>query len=384
MATGDRHYLEEELERLVQSDPDMWRFLREGSLDGVWYWDLEKPDNEWMSPEMWRLFGVDPATKTHDPAEWQDLIFTEDLDVALENFQKHCADPDHPYDQIVRYRHADGSTVWVRCRGMAIRDETGKPIRMLGAHNDITAVKRAEERAREDKRSVDAANEELRSFAYSISHDLKSPANTLEMLLERVSNDSQSDFSEQTRVFLEHGRNTVSRMQKIIEEVLVYTRSIGRELKLASVDLNDVMSATIEDLAADIEASGAVFETGKLPAVWADETQIRTLFQNLVANAIKFRREDLPPKIAVTAELAAQSGRCQITVADNGIGISQEMQDRIFTLFAKLHSHDEYDGAGIGLTLCRRIAANHGGDITVVSSEGAGAAFTVELPRPPA
>jgi len=104
---------------LVQKDPEMWRFLQHGSLDGVWYWDLEAPDNEWMSPEMWRLFGIDPETKSHAPAEWQDIIFAEDLAVALENFEKHCADPAHPYDQIVRYWHSDGSTVWVRCRGIA-------------------------------------------------------------------------------------------------------------------------------------------------------------------------------------------------------------------------------------------------------------------------
>lgn len=132
------HRLEKELEELLQRDPGIWRFLREGSLDGVWYWDLESPEDEWLSPEFWRLFGVDPATKQHKASEWQDIIFKEDLAVALENFEKHCADPNHPYDQIVRYRHADGGVIWVRCRGVAIRDENGKAIRLLGAHNDLT------------------------------------------------------------------------------------------------------------------------------------------------------------------------------------------------------------------------------------------------------
>jgi PAS domain S-box-containing protein len=95
-----------------------------------------------MSPRFWELFGYDPATKQHLSSEWQEMIHPDDLQVALDNFRKHCADPAHPYDQIVRYTHRDGSTVWVRCRGIAIRDRNGKPIRMLGAHNDLTQVMR--------------------------------------------------------------------------------------------------------------------------------------------------------------------------------------------------------------------------------------------------
>ena len=109
-ADDEQHPLHLELVDLIGRDPKMWEFIQHGSLDGVWYWNLEKPDEEWISPEVWELFGMDPATKRHDPAEWQDLIFKEDLELAVENFEKHCQDPSHPYDQIVRYRHADGST----------------------------------------------------------------------------------------------------------------------------------------------------------------------------------------------------------------------------------------------------------------------------------
>ncbi|MEM9736241.1 MAG: PAS domain-containing protein, partial [Pseudomonadota bacterium] len=103
-----------ELEALIRSDPEMLAFVQRSALDGIWYWDLETGEDEWMSPEFWRLFGVDPATKAHKASEWQDMIFPDDRDRALENFHRHCADPSHPYDQVVRYRHADGSTVWVR------------------------------------------------------------------------------------------------------------------------------------------------------------------------------------------------------------------------------------------------------------------------------
>jgi PAS domain S-box-containing protein len=145
---GMRHYLESELYQLVRTDPAIFTFLREGSLDGLWYWDLENQDQEWMDNRFWELFGFDPKEKTHSPSEWQDLIHPEDLKVALENFKKHLADPSYPYDQIVRYSHKDGSTVYVRCRGMAVRDADGVPLRMLGVHNDLTRLMKTLENER--------------------------------------------------------------------------------------------------------------------------------------------------------------------------------------------------------------------------------------------
>ncbi|MEL6215151.1 MAG: PAS domain-containing protein, partial [Pseudomonadota bacterium] len=210
--TLEKHYLEAELERLVQSSPEMWSFLQQGSLDGCWYWDLERPENEWMSPEFWQLFGIDPTTRRHDPAEWQDLIFPEDRDIAIINFQKHLADPDHPYDQVVRYRHADGSTVWVRCRGIAIRDASGTPVRMLGAHNDLTAVKRAEADANDQRVAAETANEELRAFCYAISHDMRGPSSTLAMLLNELEESQRDNLDDDGRQLLALGRQTLNQM----------------------------------------------------------------------------------------------------------------------------------------------------------------------------
>ena len=147
-STPENHYLREELYALVQKDTGIFDFIQDGSLDGIWYWDLERPENEWMSPRFWTTLGYDPHEMKHLASEWQDLIDPDDLQVAIANFQRHCEDPAHPYDQIVRYRHKEGHTVWVRCRGIAIRDAAGKPIRMLGAHADLTSSKQVEEELR--------------------------------------------------------------------------------------------------------------------------------------------------------------------------------------------------------------------------------------------
>ena len=134
------HYLKEELYNLIKNDTSIFEFIQSGSLDGIWYWDLENRDVTWMSDKFWRVLGYDSKTKIHLSKEWQELVNKEDLELAIKNFEKHLEDENHPYDQIIRYKHANGSTVWIRCRGMAIRDKNGKPIRMIGAHNDMTIV----------------------------------------------------------------------------------------------------------------------------------------------------------------------------------------------------------------------------------------------------
>ena len=138
------NYLEAELYDLIKKDAAIFEFIQSGSLDGMWYWDLENFEQEWLSPKFWETLGYDPSVMQHLASEWQDIIFEEDKALALDNFEKHCANPNYPYDQIVRYKHKNGSTVWIRCRGLAIRDEKGKAVRMLGAHMDITELKRAE------------------------------------------------------------------------------------------------------------------------------------------------------------------------------------------------------------------------------------------------
>ena len=139
------HYLKKELYEKIYKDSTIFDFFEKNSLDGIWYWDLEDSQNEWMSPKFWELLGYKAEEKKHKVSQWQELIFDEDLKKATENFEKHYSDITHPYDQIVRYKHRKGHTIWLRCRGNIIRNQEGKPIRMIGVHNDITEQKNAEE-----------------------------------------------------------------------------------------------------------------------------------------------------------------------------------------------------------------------------------------------
>jgi len=157
-------YLKEELYSLIRSDETIFDFLQNSALDGLWYWDLEKPENEWMNPRFWEVLGYNPEEMPHKSNAWQSIINQDDLKIATENFIKHCENPEHPYDQIVRYKHKNGSTKWIRCRGLAIRDANGKAFRMLGAHHDVSSIFEKQEEVAVAKTTLEQTEKRFESY----------------------------------------------------------------------------------------------------------------------------------------------------------------------------------------------------------------------------
>ncbi|TVZ37210.1 PAS domain S-box-containing protein/diguanylate cyclase (GGDEF)-like protein [Alteromonadaceae bacterium 2753L.S.0a.02] len=156
------HYLERELTELIQVDKNLFDYLDAHLFDGIWFWNLEQPEDEWLSPGFWRTLGYDPEEKTHHSANWQAVIHPEDLEVARRDLELHCAFDNHPYDQIVRFTHKNGDTVWVRCRGVAIRDSQGNAVRMLGIHTEISRLKQIEDRYKKIISTMDRVYADLR------------------------------------------------------------------------------------------------------------------------------------------------------------------------------------------------------------------------------
>jgi PAS domain S-box-containing protein len=142
----DNHYLKKELYELVKTDNTIFDFIQESLLDGIWYWDLDNPEEEWISPKFWSVLGYDYKAMPHKPSAWQGIINPDDFKRANELFIKHCENPEIPYDQTLRYTHKNGSIIWIRCRGLAIRDNEGRPIRMLGSHQDVTEYVKNEQK----------------------------------------------------------------------------------------------------------------------------------------------------------------------------------------------------------------------------------------------
>ncbi|MGZ2260004.1 sensor histidine kinase [Roseobacter sp. A03A-229] len=385
-----RHYLQSELYDLVSKDPDIWDFLQKGSLDGVWYWNLERPQDEWMSPEFWQLLGIEPSSKSHNPAEWQDIIFEDDLAVALENFDKHCADPTHPYNQVVRYKHADGSTVWVRCRGVAIRDKNGTPVRMLGAHNDLTEVKNAEAVSRkvssdlakiqqDEILEVERTNGRLRAFAYGLAHDLKSPAKNVSFLVDELSNSLGGKLDAEETELFKHVQANQRRLVTMLERVLQYSMAMEKRSGEDSVDCNLLLQEVQNDCETQILAARATINYHDLPTLRGDRQQLKSLFENLLLNSLKYAQDDEPAEITLASEVSQTT--VFLEFSDNGIGIAPKDREFVFEAFKRLHRSDDIEGTGLGLSICRQIVENHGGSITAASNrDRRGTTFHIELP----
>ena len=225
--------------------------------------------------------------------------------------------------------------------------------------------------------SSERLRREQRDFTYAISHDLQSPANTLKMIFGELSLESEG-ISSDARMFIDNGLATIERMGVQVQDVLMYSRTVDSDTKVEPVDLQVLMNGILCDLNSDIQAAGAKVECGDLPVIYGDPMQLRMLFQNLVANALKFRKSDREHMVSINAR-SGSNGR-RITVQDNGIGISQENQKKVFGLFNRLNLRDKYAGTGIGLSLCQRVAENHHVAIEIASDGCNGTEFSVEFP----
>ena len=219
---------------------------------------------------------------------------------------------------------------------------------------------------------------EQRDFTYAISHDLKSPLSTLRLLLSELVELEGASLHEDSAEFAALSFATMDRAERLIEDVLAYSRSVGEAPARAAVDLDRVAADVRDDLRGDVARTGARLQIGPLPTVEGDAPQLGMLLGNLVANALKFVAPGEAPRVRVSA--STDDGHALLRVADEGIGIAPADAERVFGLFQRLHLAEEYPGSGLGLTLVRRIAANHGGRVELESAPGEGATFTVRLP----
>jgi signal transduction histidine kinase len=249
----------------------------------------------------------------------------------------------------------------------------------LGEVNDeLESVNTAlEVRAAELARS----NAELEQFASIASHDLQEPLRKVRTFTQQLTVIDSDKLSPKGHDYLERANGAAERMQKLIEDLLKFSRVATHGRPFEPVDLQEVTQGVLVDLEHQIERSGAVVRVGELPTIDADPLQMRQLMQNLVSNALKFQREGVPPEVAV--DVSSAEGEVQITVRDNGIGFESQYAGRIFRVFERLHGRSRYPGTGIGLALCRKIVERHGGRIVAEGEPGVGATFTVTLPVHP-
>jgi len=263
----------------------------------------------------------------------------------------------------------DGSTFWSSTTITAAHDEQRNLIGFGKLTHDLTTVKLAEKNLQEK-------NKELEQFNFIASHDLKEPLRTVANFVTILKNEYGDKLDDEGRNFIDIILNATERMKGLIQSLLGYSQ-LGKQNQTTEIDTNDLVMSAVENLSALILSTKAMIDIDFLPVITGFETELRQLFQNLIHNAIKFRKPDISPIIHISCETFADY--VAFTVSDNGIGIQDIHLDRIFLMFQKLHALSETEGYGIGLAYAKKIVSMHGGVISVQSTPGVGSAFTFTL-----
>lgn len=257
-----------------------------------------------------------------------------------------------------------------------------------GLIHDISDVKKAEEKLRRYARDLERSNKELENFAYISSHDLQEPLRKIRAFGDRLMLKEADALSEKGQDYLNRMINAAERMQRLIDDLLTFSRLTTRAKPFELVDLNEVLLGVLSDLELYIEKNNAQIRYSKLPQIEGEATQIRQLFQNLISNAIKFTEPGKDPIVEISYEIwspkpeeSVREGEqfIRILVKDNGIGFEEKYSGKIFQIFQRLRGND-YEGSGIGLAICKKITDRHGGSISVESEPGTGTQFLITLP----
>lgn len=282
-------------------------------------------------------------------------------------------------------RTKGGNIYWVNTTIVPFMNEIGKPEAYAAIRYEITERKLAEDSLKINAKKLEISNKELQDFASVAAHDLQEPLRKILTFLDRVKSKTEGKLETDVNDYLVRVQNSAVRMQTLIDDLLSYSRVTTRAQPFIKVDLNMILKDVLSDLEILIEQTRGRVESESLPAIMADPTQMRQLFQNIIGNALKFHKKDIPPVIKISGKVHEEiflNGfpTCQIIIEDNGIGFDEKYLDRIFTIFQRLHGRHEYEGTGIGLAVCRKIVDRHSGLISAKSTLGNGANFSISLP----
>jgi PAS domain S-box-containing protein len=363
----------EQAEEALRASEQRFRSLVETTSDWIWEVDLNAVYT-YASPKLKELLGYEAKEvigKT--PFDFMPRDEAERIRAAFADIIRSR----HPFAQLENTNlHKDGRRVVLETSGVPILDAHENLVGYRGIDRNITDRKRAERSLAKTLKELARSNAELEQFASIASHDLQEPLRTVAEFVKLLARRYQGQLDGEADGFIASALEGAKRMQRMISDLLSYSRVTTRSDAFRPADFNGVIDEATENLQLLVNEQDAVVTRDELPTVTGDRTQLVQLVQNLLGNAIRFRAKE-PPRMHVSAK---KSGREWVfSVQDNGIGIDLKHHDRVFAIFQRLHSREEYPGTGIGLAVCKRIVERHGGRIWFDSEPGKGTTFYFTL-----
>jgi PAS domain S-box-containing protein len=373
------------VEEALRESEEKFRSLVETTSDWIWETDADGVYT-YTSPRVRSLLGYEPeevlGRKPFEfmPPDESARIWSEFARMAKE--RKAFVGLEN-----VNIRK-DGRRVVLETSGVPRLDGQGNLLGYRGIDRDITDRKRAEEvlkrshhelefLVQERTAELERRNEELQNFTFAAAHDLQEPLRKIQTFSDLLDTNS---INTKDRDYIKRMHETATRMRQVLQSLMKYSSLTSKAEPFGRIDLNEVAREVVSDLELQIRDTGALVEIRDLPEIEADAGQMRQLFQNLLENAMKFRREGIQPIIRIHADSSSQSRECHLTFNDNGIGFEEKYMERIFKPFYRLHGKDEYAGVGMGLSICSKVIEHHRGTITAKSTPGKGSTFIITLP----
>ena len=373
-----------EKEEALKASERRYRSLFDLSHDGVVFVGLDGPVEEanpayldTLGYQLDELVGMTYQQLT--PPRWAAM----EADIVAEQLLSRGYTDEYEKE----YIRKGGSVFPVAVRAILVRDETGAPVRIMGIVRDITEQKQAKEALERHARDLARSNEELEQFAYVASHDLQEPLRKIRAFGALLADEKRENLDDEGQQYIDFMTDAAARMQTLVSDLLALSRVTTAAHPFEDLSLAEVFDTVLSDLSVALQEADGQVDVAATPTIEADRTQMEQLFRNLIGNALKFCRPGVPPQ--VTVEVAAQAQPIDavpgpahaIVVTDNGIGFESSQGSKLFQPFKRLHARHQYEGAGIGLAICEKIVLRHHGRITASGTPGAGATFTVTLPR---
>ncbi|QED36547.1 PAS domain S-box protein [Antarcticibacterium arcticum] len=364
---------------------DRFELVARASREAVYDWNISTNLLEW-SESYYEVYGFPKISPEKTLQQWELNIHKHDRENVVKKLNASLKSSDEVWNCEYRLIQPDKKIAVVRERGFIIRDENGEAIRMIGSLQDITQLTQ-NERALEElnhelekhSRELAVSNAELEQFAYIASHDLQEPLRMVTGFLTQLQRKYDDQLDDKARQYIHFATDGAVRMRQIILDLLDYSRVGKLKYNYEIIDLNLLVNDIIKLHYNLIQDTKTIIEINDLPIIKAALTPLQRVLSNLITNSIKYSKEEVSPVIKIS--VIEQAKEWEIIVTDNGIGINELFYDKIFVIFQRLHSRDDYSGTGIGLAICKKIVENHGGKIWVVSQEGVGSSFHFTIPK---